>query len=488
MRRPRSCARPRDACPTSRWPASAAAPTRSACWRASSASRRCASWASRRRGEGLAGPARRGARRRLAGRAPRLAVATCSRTPTARWRRPTRSPPGLDYPGIGPQLSALYEAGRLEILSATDDEAIEGIRLLTRTEGILPALEPAHAIAALGAWLAGRRRSRRSRDDALVLLGLSGRGDKDLAAIADRLRTAEGTDEPREPAAPGGRDRRRPRRRTRAGGRASRRRSRGGRGRPRGAHPLRRGRLPGRRDVRARSRSRSSTPARTWSRSACRTRTRSPMARRSSARAASRSTAGATLDRSVELVARDPRGAPGRAARRDGLRQPGARRPGRQRPCCERLAEAGVTGLILADLTPDEGAELEAPRPRPRHEHRLPRDARPRRPSVCAMIASAAVGFLYAVSLAGVTGARTIAAAGRRAVPGPRCARSARCPSRSGFGVSRPEHARTLAPVGRRDHRRQRARRCARAGRSDVAHGDLRSLAAPGSARSPPRG
>ncbi len=56
---------------------------------------------------------------------------------------------GLDYPGIGPQLSALYEAGRLEVLSATDDEALEGVRLLTRTEGILPALEPAHAIHAL---------------------------------------------------------------------------------------------------------------------------------------------------------------------------------------------------------------------------------------------------------------------------------------------------------------------------------------------------
>ena len=57
---------------------------------------------------------------------------------------------GLDYPGIGPQLSALFEAGRLEILSATDDEAVDGVRLLTRSEGILPALEPAHAVAALG--------------------------------------------------------------------------------------------------------------------------------------------------------------------------------------------------------------------------------------------------------------------------------------------------------------------------------------------------
>jgi tryptophan synthase beta chain len=92
---------------------------------------------------------------------------------------------GLDYPGIGPQLSALFEAGRMEILSATDDEAIEGVGLLARSEGILPALEPAHAIAALRALLAGRTALPPLRDDALVLLGLSGRGDKDLVAIAE---------------------------------------------------------------------------------------------------------------------------------------------------------------------------------------------------------------------------------------------------------------------------------------------------------------
>ncbi len=94
---------------------------------------------------------------------------------------------GLDYPGIGPQLSAMFEAGRLEVLGATDEEALDGVRALTRTEGILPALEPAHAIAALGAWLAGTTALAPLPDDALVLLGLSGRGDKDLAAIADRL-------------------------------------------------------------------------------------------------------------------------------------------------------------------------------------------------------------------------------------------------------------------------------------------------------------
>ncbi len=102
---------------------------------------------------------------------------------------------GLDYPGIGPQHSALYEAGRMEILSATDDEALEGIRVLTRTEGILPALEPAHAIAALGTWLTGSTHLAPLAPDALVLIGLSGRGDKDIAAIADRL--AAGWEEPR---------------------------------------------------------------------------------------------------------------------------------------------------------------------------------------------------------------------------------------------------------------------------------------------------
>jgi tryptophan synthase beta chain len=98
---------------------------------------------------------------------------------------------GLDYPGIGPQLSALYEAGRLEVLSATDEEAIEGVRLLTRTEGILPALEPAHAVTALIDLLRGER-IEPAADDDIVLLNLSGRGDKDIAAIEERLMAGMG--------------------------------------------------------------------------------------------------------------------------------------------------------------------------------------------------------------------------------------------------------------------------------------------------------
>jgi tryptophan synthase beta chain len=92
---------------------------------------------------------------------------------------------GLDYPGIGPQLSALYAAGRLEVLAATDTEALEGLRLLTRTEGIIPALEAAHAIAALPRLLTGDDTRPPLVDAAVVLLGLSGRGDKDLGVLVD---------------------------------------------------------------------------------------------------------------------------------------------------------------------------------------------------------------------------------------------------------------------------------------------------------------
>ncbi|HXR27086.1 MAG TPA: tryptophan synthase subunit beta, partial [Candidatus Baltobacteraceae bacterium] len=80
---------------------------------------------------------------------------------------------GLDYPGIGPQLSALFAAGRLEVLAATDAEALDGLRLLTRTEGIIPALEAAHAIAALPRLLAGGVGRPALADGAVVLLGLS---------------------------------------------------------------------------------------------------------------------------------------------------------------------------------------------------------------------------------------------------------------------------------------------------------------------------
>jgi tryptophan synthase beta chain len=92
---------------------------------------------------------------------------------------------GLDYPGIGPQLAALAEAGRIDVAAATDREAVAAMRSTTRTEGILPALETSHAIAALPKLLAGAGAVPVPwPDETVVLLGFSGRGDKDLAALA----------------------------------------------------------------------------------------------------------------------------------------------------------------------------------------------------------------------------------------------------------------------------------------------------------------
>jgi phosphoribosylanthranilate isomerase len=91
---------------------------------------------------------------------------------------------GLDYPGVGPQLAALAEAGRMEVGTATDREAIAAMKTVTRTEGILPALETSHAVAALPKLLAGLEGSGAAYpDDAVILVGFSGRGDKDMAAL-----------------------------------------------------------------------------------------------------------------------------------------------------------------------------------------------------------------------------------------------------------------------------------------------------------------
>jgi tryptophan synthase beta chain len=89
---------------------------------------------------------------------------------------------GLDYPGIGPEHSWLHEMGRVTFLSATDDEALEAFQLLSRLEGIIPALESAHAIARVTELA-----PKRSKDH-LMVVNLSGRGDKDIPQVAEILR------------------------------------------------------------------------------------------------------------------------------------------------------------------------------------------------------------------------------------------------------------------------------------------------------------
>ena len=88
---------------------------------------------------------------------------------------------GLDYPGVGPELSYLRDRGRVEFASATDREAIEAIKFLAEVEGIIPALESAHAIAAV------MRLAPRLAKHQTVIIGLSGRGDKDMTTVGDYL-------------------------------------------------------------------------------------------------------------------------------------------------------------------------------------------------------------------------------------------------------------------------------------------------------------
>ena len=83
---------------------------------------------------------------------------------------------GLDYPGVGPEHAALRDSGRVEYTSATDEEALAAFRRLAETEGIIPALEPAHALA-----------RARDLDAELIVVCLSGRGDKDLDQVLAHL-------------------------------------------------------------------------------------------------------------------------------------------------------------------------------------------------------------------------------------------------------------------------------------------------------------
>jgi len=88
---------------------------------------------------------------------------------------------GLDYPGVGPEHAYLRDTGRASYVAVTDREAVEGLQLLTETEGIIPALESAHAVA-----YAVQLARKMGRDD-IVLVNLSGRGDKDMETVARYL-------------------------------------------------------------------------------------------------------------------------------------------------------------------------------------------------------------------------------------------------------------------------------------------------------------
>jgi tryptophan synthase beta chain len=88
---------------------------------------------------------------------------------------------GLDYPGIGPEHAWLHDIGRAEYVGITDDEALEAFQLCTRMEGIIPALECAHALAHIA------KLAPTLPKDQIILLNLSGRGDKDVPTVAQHL-------------------------------------------------------------------------------------------------------------------------------------------------------------------------------------------------------------------------------------------------------------------------------------------------------------
>ena len=88
---------------------------------------------------------------------------------------------GLDYPGIGPEHSWLFDNGRVEYVSITDEEALEAFQLCTKMEGIIPALEPSHALAHVAKIAGDLKREH------LMVMNMCGRGDKDVFAVARHL-------------------------------------------------------------------------------------------------------------------------------------------------------------------------------------------------------------------------------------------------------------------------------------------------------------
>jgi tryptophan synthase beta chain len=89
--------------------------------------------------------------------------------------------PGLDYPGVGPEHSFLKDSGRVTYVAVTDQEALDAFQELTHTEGIIPALESAHAVAYV------MKTARHMREGSIIIINVSGRGDKDIQIVAERM-------------------------------------------------------------------------------------------------------------------------------------------------------------------------------------------------------------------------------------------------------------------------------------------------------------
>ncbi len=88
----------------------------------------------------------------------------------------------MDYPGIGPELSYLKDIGRIEADAASDNEVIDAFKLICKTEGIIPALESAHAVAK------AIKLAPQLKKDKIIVVNISGRGDKDIFILADKLK------------------------------------------------------------------------------------------------------------------------------------------------------------------------------------------------------------------------------------------------------------------------------------------------------------
>ena len=141
---------------------------------------RSRSTASRRRATGFDRPARGFDRRRPARRAARQPHLSADGR-DGQINEAHSISAGLDYPGIGPEHAWLNDIKRVTYLSATDEEALAAFELCSRLEGIIPALEPAHALARV------MDLAPQKPQDHLMVVNLSGRGDKDLASVADYL-------------------------------------------------------------------------------------------------------------------------------------------------------------------------------------------------------------------------------------------------------------------------------------------------------------